>query len=164
MWALTSRMPSRLTKHARQERVWKDGERWAKRRVQGALPRCLSHTRSNTNCIHSVCSCFFYELCFRGVEESTRCTDRVWLSCLQDDVHCTCLSFTRNLMKDFPSWTTTLSKLPLIWYYSVLPSRQNCVRKTQCGTVLVNICHWMKFRRPIFPRGKDFWLWVIMAC
>lgn len=46
---------------------------------------------------------------------------------------------------------------------SVLFSRQNCVRKTQCGTELVNICHRMRFRKPIFPRGKDFWLWVIMA-
>lgn len=106
---------------------------------------------------------FFNGQWFRGVEERTRCTDRDWLSCLWDSVHCTWLSFTRTLMKDFPSWTITLSNLPLIWCYSVQLSRQNCVRKTQRGAELVNICHRMRFRKPIFPRGKDFWLWVIMA-
>lgn len=99
---------------------------------------------------------FFCELRFRGVEESTRCTDRGWLSCLQDDVHCTCLSFTRNLMKDFPSRTTTLSKLPLIWCYSVLPSRQNCVRK---NTVWHRACQYLslnEIQEAYFPQRQRF--------
>lgn len=148
-------LSEKLTQYTRQERAWKDGEGRAKRIVQEALPHCSSHTRNSKHYIHSLCSCFFYEWCFRGVEESIRFTDTGWLSCLQDDVHCTYLSFTKNLIKVFPSWTTTLPKLPSICCYSLLPSRQNYVRKTQCGTELVNICYWTRFRKSVFPRGKD---------
>lgn len=122
-------LPKRLTERARTSRG--RGGMGQEGGAESLAPLLVSHEK-NTNCVHGVCSWifFFCELHLRGVEESTRCTDRGWLSCLWDDVHCICLSFTRNLMKDFPSRTTTLSKPPLIWCYCVLPSRQNCVRKT----------------------------------
>lgn len=165
MWAPISTMPfkeaNQACKAGKCTRMVRGGERGGDRKP---FPTVRHTQEAITNCVHGVGYCLFYELCFRGVEDNTRRSDGGWLSCSQDDVHCTHLSFTRNLMKGFPYWITTLSKLPLIWFYSVLPSGQNSVRKTQCGTELVHICHWKKFGRAVFPRGKDFWLWVIMAC
>lgn len=165
MWARISTMPfkeaNQACKAGKCTRMVKGGERGGGRKP---FPTVHHTQEAIINCVHGVRYCLFYELCFRGVENNTRRSDGSWLCFSQDDVQCTHLSFTRNLMKDFPYRITTLSKLPLIWFCSVLPSSKNSVRKTQCGTELVNICHWKKSGRAVFPRGKDFRLWVIMAC